>query len=305
MQPSRVLVVEQGKELKCDRFFLDSGAHSIHVLEVLHKNRHKNHKDRFAYYETDHFWKYVDDYCDFLLKHQRSIDFYANVDVIFSPELSWKVLKYMESRGLHPVPVLHHGTDVKWFVKHVENGYKYIGIGGVAIFGSYGSYRIWADRIFSYLCPAPTRLPVVRTHGFAVTSYELLLRYPWYSVDSASWAKAAGFGSVYVPHKRNGKFDFSVAPYAIGFSYRSEAAKSKGRHFSTLSKAEKQVVLDWLEEIEMPLGTMNQGDEVGEYGVFSQYHARATANLKFFERLMKWMPKYPWPFQAKVKNSFF
>ena len=36
----------------------------------------------------------------------------------------------------------------------------------------------------------------VLLHGLAMTGLSLMFQYPWYSVDSATWAKTAAFGSM-------------------------------------------------------------------------------------------------------------
>src|SRR5262245_14430222 len=63
-------------------FFLDSGAHSLHM-----KFRGSGSK----FHETDAFWEYVDGYAAFVKEHEEEIDYYVNVDVIFDPEMSWRV----------------------------------------------------------------------------------------------------------------------------------------------------------------------------------------------------------------------
>ena len=276
------------------KFFLDSGAHSLYTLHVITKE----HREGYAYYESKDFWKYVDRYARFLKKWKRDIDFYANVDVIFNPELSWKVLKYLENEhGLNPVPVIHYNTPMKWIDKHLEQGYKFLGIGGLGQEAHKNDYIHWADRLYTHLCPKSNDyLPLVKTHGFAMTAYSLMIRYPWWSVDSVSWAKSSGFGSIFIPHKRQGKFVYDIPPYVMPISFNSTAQTKQGRHFKTLTAPEKQIINEWLEHIEMPLGSVHADGTTKEYGVLSEYHARALANIRFFDRLCEWLPKWPWPF---------
>lgn len=285
------------------RLFIDSGAHSLYNIEAFPiKSPHR----RYDYYKTERFWKYVDNYANFIKEHTDSIDFYANVDVIHNPELSWKVQKYLEEEhGLNPIPVIHAGTSLKWVEKHLEEGYDYLGIGGVSLEGTDDDYIIWADQIFDLLCPHPSRLPIVKTHGFANTNYASLIRYPWTSVDSSSWAKASGYGNVFIPHKRGGKFTFDENPYIVTFSWRSPAAKRKRVHFVNFPKAEQRIIMDWLDEIGMPMGEVDEeGNRITE-GVINHYGTRALANMIFFERVRNWLPKWPWPFKVNVRKGFF
>lgn len=296
----------RGMKRKCRSFFLDSGAHSLYNLHVLGKAKHL----RYVWYAsesgrlTKDFRKYLDDYARFVLKYESGIDYYANVDAIYNPEISWQALKYLEDKGLKPVPVIHHKTSLKWVEKHLKAGYKYIGLGGLGQESTKGNYYKWADQVFNLLCDNRDRLPVARTHGFAMTSYDLLIRYPWWSVDSSSAFKAAGFSTVYVPHKRNGEFTFGTQPYIVGFSTRPNPKKADQKHHSYLTKGERLIVHEWLDTLGLTWGKLGPDGEMAEYGVVSSYNARAVANLKFFERLCSWLPKWPWPFKVRRSSGF-
>lgn len=283
-------------------FFLDSGAHSLYNRELLAKG----HRDGYKYFETDAFWEYVDNYAAFVKEHQAGIDHYATVDVIFNPEMSWKVLKYLEdTHKLKPVPVIHYGSDIKWVKKHMDAGYNLIGIGGLGQEITRDSYLVWADKVFDLICTNKKRLPCVRTHGFAMTSYRFLIRYPWWSVDSASWLKAAAYGRLYVPHKRGGKFVFDEEPYLIATSTGSPKVKDKGSHLFTISKMERKILEEWIEFVGIPMGVSDPdtNDEI-EWGVISNWSARGVANLRFFEMLLAWLPEWPWPFKHTPRRSF-
>ena len=283
--------------------FIDSGAHSLYEKEV-HRAGKGSRKRDYSYYDTAEFWAYVDDYAAFLHENGDVIDHYANVDVIFDPERTWAVQEYLEEEhGLSPVPVVHYGADLKWIEKYMGRGHSLIGIGGLGQEVRPDAYRVWADRVFDFLCPRPSREPVVRLHGFAMTSYRLLVRYPWWSVDSASWAKTAAFGGIFVPHRRSGEFTFSVPPYMIKVSRESPDSELAGRHYDTLSGAAKGVVRDWLEEIGIPLGEGDR-DEGGRSGVVNDHTVRFSANLLFFDKLCEWLPEWPWPFTGTVREGF-
>jgi hypothetical protein len=284
---SKTRVLLKGKERRCKRFFLDSGAHSLYTLHVIEEG----HKNGYKWYKSKEFIRYVDSYAKFLKENKDGIDFYANVDIIFNPKMTWQVQKYMEDKhGLSPVPLIHYGTPMEWVDKYVEAGYSLLGVGGLGQEVTMRAYINWGDRLFERLCQSPSRLPRVRTHGFAMTSFPLMARWPWWSVDSASWAKLAGYGSIYVPHRRNGKWDFGLQPYMIAFSHR-------------LQPSEKRIVFDWLDYVNVPFGSRKEGT-TERYGVISEYNARAVANARFFQKLAEWLPKYPWPFTLKPQTGF-
>lgn len=293
----------KGMERRCKSFFLDSGAHSIYNLFSLSRSK----KERFDWYVTPsgklskNYLEYMDDYAKFLKKYKQGMDFYATVDCIYNPEISWRALKYLEEEhGLNPVPVIHHRTPLKWVTKHIEAGYDLIGLGGLGQKSTKWGYYKWADAVFNLICDNPQRLPCIKTHGFAMTSFDILVRYPWWSSDSTSAFKLAGYGAIYVPHKRKGEFTFEVEPYIIAISHRSSFRKHKGKHLENLRPGEREIVKEWLASIDVPLGDIRD-NKVIEYGVSSEYNARAVANLRFFERLCDWLPKWPWPF--KINNT--
>jgi len=280
------------RKIKPPKFvFLDSGAFGLYT-----RNRDKKNSPQKHYSSTKKFKRYVDEYAEFVKKHIAGIDFYANVDVMFNPERSWFVLKYLEEyHGLNPVPVIHSSTKLKWVEKHLDAGYKFIGLGGGGFGRGKNNYLNWADQVFNMICPKSNDyLPTVRVHGFALTAYNLMIRYPWWSIDSTSWVQAAAWGSIYVPHKRGGEFVFTESPYNMAFSMNSPAVKKGAEHYLKCSAKEKAILLEWLDLIGVPIG-LN-----GEWGVCSEHNARKVANLRFFEMMMKSLPQWPVPFYPKM-----
>lgn len=295
-------------------FYLDSGAFSLHTkLKKEHKSGNKN----FSPCDSPEFWEYADRYAAFIKKYPHAIDFYANIDIISNPKQTWKVQRYLEKKhGLRPVPVVHYGESLDWLQRYMDNGYDLIGIGGLA-----GRHLVsrkdtlaWLDNLFHKVCPKSNgRNPIVRLHGFAVTAYDLLIRYPWWSVDSASWTKAGGFGSLYVPRVKRGVFTFyyvdkegmrqPIFPYNISASAKSPARKEKERSILTMSHPDSEVGADkvverWLEQIGVPLGSVDDDGEMIEWGVVSHHAARKIANLKFFEAMCNSLPEWPWAFKG-------
>lgn len=317
-QRAKVVISLGGMPRKCRSIFLDSGAHSLYNLHCFKDvvvgdkvvgRQQLPPKDRYLWYSRNGkdlskaYRSYLDSYTAFIKEHKAGLDYYVTVDTILNPELSWLALKYLEDKGINPIPVIHDKTPMKWVAKHLEAGYKFIGLGGLGQESTRHTYVRWADQVYDLICDNKDRLPLVKTHGFAVTSYPLLLRYPWWSVDSSSAFKSAGFGAVMVPHKRRGEFTFAETPYVIGFSHRS-TSEIAGKHYRNLAKAEKRIVCDWLDLIGLKVGKV-KGGEMVEYGVLSSYNARVVANLRFFERLCQWLPKWPWPFNRKPARGFF
>jgi len=283
--------------------FLDSGAFTLQTKAV--EWAKENGRSKWDFYDTPEHWQYLDDYADFVKKYQVAIDLYANVDAIPNPKITYRNQKYLEEKhGLSPVPVVHFGTDLKWLRRYVREGYELIGLGGlVGKTGDEGCRR-WIDQAFEMISDPESRLPQVKLHGFGVTAYPLLIRYPWWSVDSVTWAKVGGFGSILVPHKRRGEFTFGETPYVLSTSIESGKRKESGSHYLTLTPAQRNVVDEWLKLIGIPLGKVDENGEVLENGVLTRHTERRAANLHFFERLRKWLPEWPWPWKQDRRKGF-
>lgn len=126
----------------------------------------------------------LDDYCNYITESGASI--YAGLDVIGDPVATMRNVKYMEERGLFPIPTFHMGgnpDELRALFK-----YPYIALGGM-VFAS-GRER-YCDEIWSIILK---EAPGLRVHGFGMTNVELMERYPWYSVDSSTYKDGRRFG---------------------------------------------------------------------------------------------------------------
>lgn len=282
--------------------FLDSGAFSLQSKAMEYSRNHRCGK--WDYYDSDGFWKYMKDYAAFIKKYQVAIDLYTNMDVIGNPYLTWRNQKYLEKEHqLSPIPVVHYRTDLKWLNKYVRNGYEIIGIGGLVGKTMQISCQEWLDDCFRLVCPGPKYLPTVKLHGFGVSSYNLLIRYPWWSVDSSSWAKIGAFGGIIVPHYRGGRFVFSESPYVMKVSERSKNTGIFNSHYLSSTPAVKEIVRKWLDEIGVPLGTISSNEKAEEKGVLNDHSKRRSSCIHYFNRLQKELPKWPWPFKNTKRRT--
>lgn len=202
-------------------------------------------------------------YIKFIQENKDYIQVYANLDVIGNPKATWQNQMIMEDAGLHPLPIFHYGSEDKWLKRILDHGYDYIGIGIMQ--KSKNKLIPWLDHIFyDYLTDEQGR-PVVKVHGFAVTSFELMTRYPWYSVDSTTWIRTSRMGSIIVPRSRGGKWVYNVEPFKIAVSDRSPQQKKIGKHISNLNPMEKRLILQYIHEKGYTLGRT-------EYRMVDQNH---------------------------------
>jgi len=175
--------------------------------------------------------KYLDEYIEFIHKYKNQLMGYVNLDIIYNAEESWENQKYMESHGLVPIPVFHYGEDFKWLKRYVDN-YEYIGIGGVAGGVTLQQFvTSLGDRAFEYISQTN---PKIKVHGFAVTSFNLIRQYSWFSVDSTTWLKHAAYGNVMVPRYdlRKETFDYGSPPFIVSVSEISLVKPSRNPHYT-------------------------------------------------------------------------
>lgn len=189
------------KEIYTEDVFMDSGAWALCRLHVLKQGKKaerigkhgrlleepfvRGAQGDFSYYDLTKgtpFREYCDSYASFVKKFQDRIELFANIDAIGSPEVTWQIQKFFEDEhGLRLLPVIHHGTNLKWVDKYLENKYDIIGLGGYARKIARDELIRWTDEVFVHICPASNKyMPLVRVHGFALTAWEYIRRWPWY-----------------------------------------------------------------------------------------------------------------------------
>ena len=287
--------------------FIDSGAHGLyneHVFGKIHE------KSKYEWFTTEEFWQYVDTYAAFIKAHESALTLYANVDVIFNPKMSWEVQEYLEKEwDLKPLPVIHHGTSLKWLEKYLEKGYDYIGLGGRAQDATQIDYLSWADESFNVICSQQSRLPLAKVHGFAVTAHSLMVRYPWYSVDSTSWLAFGGYGMVIYPLQKAGKWDYSRPYEVMKLSVRASKSNKVSVLHSRTAEVNK-IFLAYIEEKGYTLGKSvweknNEGvfeERIVEPGLCNDDKLRCELCALYFMDLVQYLPQWPWAFRKPIKH---
>lgn len=309
------------KKIYQESIFIDSGAHSIYNIQVLKHGDRKGRHGRelakppvrwsqgdFSYYDLSRgseFRRYCNSYASFMKKMKGKEVFLANVDAISNPDLTWEIQRFFEEEhGVKPVPIVHYGTPMRYVDRYLEAGrYSLLGVGGLGQGVSRHEYFSWADEFFIHICPeSKDYLPLIKTHGFAMTSWELICRYPWWSVDSATWVKLSAYGWLYVPRwsKEREEFRFDLPPMNINFSWRSPRLSERQKHFKNVPKAAQETALLWLELLELKMGSVDKKGKMKEFGVMSHHRARSIANLHYLKALEESRPKYPHPLDNSI-----
>ena len=266
------------------------------------------------------------EYIKFIKEHKQYIDTYAVLDDILDPETTLKNQNIMEKEGLNPLPCFHFGEDIKYLEYYLEK-YDYIALGGMVPISTKDLVN-WLDNIFgNYICDK-NGIPKIEIHGFGLTSLFLMLRYPWYSVDSTSWVLTGRFGSVYVPKIRNGKYIYDENSWKICVSNKSLNQKEAGKHITTFSEIEREEIKKYFKIKGYELGKSEfkiekkdyklkenekwfskarkdgtrEVEKIIELGLCNDYKKRDELNIIYFLDLEKSMPKWPWAFKIKKRG---
>jgi len=230
------------------RVALDSGAFSMYNFKFApSKKGMESDKDRanYNYYKTDEFQDYLEAYIEYITEHVDELDMYVVMDIIYNAKASLEVQKYMESCDLLPMPVFHYGEPWKYLESYLEN-YEYVGVGGLGQSTSPQSYIAFGDEIFKRVLDSNGR-PRNKMHGFAMTSVQLMKRYPWYSCDSSTWSSLSRNGWARFPRMtKTGEYDWLRKPIAWRFTKRSSHTPV---HINKQSEAAKNQMEKYLNEM--------------------------------------------------------
>jgi len=304
--------------------FMDSGAWAICRLHVLKQGKKAERMGKhgrlleepfvrgaqgdFSYYDLTKgspFREYCDSYAAFVRQFQDRVELFANIDAIGSPELTWETQRFFEEEhGLRLVPVIHHGTHLKWVEKYIAHGYDIVGLGSYARKIARDELIRWTDEVFVHICPKSNDYkPIIRVHGFALTAWEYIRRWPWFCVDSTSWVKYSAYGWICLPRWTEATgFRYDRPPLVVNMSWRSPFKADRHKHLDNSMASVKDNVMRWLAQYDIPIGKVDKEGNELEKGVISSHECRSTANLHYFLNLQDSLPKWPWPLDERISH---
>lgn len=313
--------------------FLDSGAPTLYNL---YSRKHKTSimgammdlrkYDDFTFLHSPEYLQHKANYIEYIKHTKDDLDGYANLDIINNAEETWKNQIDMEGEGLDPVAVWHFGTPEEYLRRYIRRGHEYIAIGG--LIPNPPSVLIPnLDRLWKEYLTDDKGMPIVKVHGFAVTSPRIMTRYPWYSVDSTSWVKYGRFGIVCVPRRKDGGYDWNHdLAWHVFVSTRSPKVKDPtARHINHFKDREREAIMGYFEEMGFKLGRssvkeVSKGytcrDKEGEawidrekglvevteeVGLCNNYKHRDLLNLLYYVHMQHTLPEWPWPYRSDPK----
>lgn len=146
-------------------------------------------------------------YGKFLLENKKYITLYANLDDKNNQVNTEKNLKYLESIWLSPLPVWWMDTWDWWKFEELLSKYDYVAVGGIAWVGwSMQALENNLRKVFRIafsFWKNPDGSMKKKLHWFWTTMVGLMIKYPWYSVDSTTRVWWARFGIIHIFNWKN------------------------------------------------------------------------------------------------------
>lgn len=173
----------------------------------------------------------AEQYADFVKSTRDWWSVCSSLDVIGRGEeaaaASYKVFHDLRRMGADVIPVFHVREPDSYLEKYIAEGHEYLAIGGMV-----PESTPWLmdrlDGLWGTILTNPNGTPKVKVHGFGLTVFSLMFRYPWYSVDSTSWLMTGIYGACVLPTPQGIKRVF--------FSDGSpQARKADGWHYHSLT----------------------------------------------------------------------
>ena len=260
----------------------------------------------------------IDDYIAFYFRYQNEINYLVNLDVIpggfgrspsvqeveKSAQKGFDNYLYMLSKGVPKerlIHVFHQGERFEWVQKMLKFGIPYIGLSPANDRVTSSKIK-WLDECMRYVTDK-RGYPLVKFHGFAVTSVPIMVRYPWYSVDSVRWIKAAAYGTVLLPIKKNGRYEYTESN-VITISSISPKNKVQGQSFYSFTKMEQKEIVSFIESKGFIIGESTFDDDgneiIVEEGLCNNLSQRVYFNALFLIEVQKRQPEWPWPFRQHI-----
>jgi hypothetical protein len=126
----------------------------------------------------------------------------SSLDVIGEGEAaaqaSWEMYQRLLDLGADVIPVFHVREPDKWLEHYIRLGVPYLAIGGM-VPEAKGWLKDRLDGLWGRILTDEKGRARTQVHGFGLTTFDLMFRYPWYSVDSTSWLMTGVYGACVLP----------------------------------------------------------------------------------------------------------
>jgi hypothetical protein len=123
----------------------------------------------------------------------------------------------MKRARLNPIPVFHQNERFFWLRRYLDEGAQYIAL---APFHATRPEGIaWLRDAFALVANYPN----VKVHGLGVMSHFAVCKFPFYSVDAATWLRGGSRGQIPVPFFRDGHLDYERRPKTLNVNDLAQA----------------------------------------------------------------------------------
>jgi hypothetical protein len=203
-------------------------------------------------------------YCEYIKRNKDIIEKVDGIlcasvlDGIGDPLKTYENQCMMESLGAKPLPCFHYGEDERYLEYYIAN-YDYITLGGMVPIST-PQLILWLDRIWEKYLTDGAGHPKIRVHGFGLTTIVLMERYPWFSVDSSSWAQISAFGNIMLP---------GYGPLSV--SVNSPSAKDYNRHINTLPEIQRLAIIKQVTDYGFDIERLKSADGYGSRWCFNTW----------------------------------
>jgi hypothetical protein len=231
-----------------------------------------------------------DEYIDFVKQNINFFDYCVNLDVIGNGERYYENYLYMTSAGLDPIPVWHVETDLRFLEAYLSEA-EYIGI-GVRGKNQTSENIAELDSIWENYLTEGKGFPKAKFHLLGVSSAQTISKYPWYSADGTSWAKAAWKGSIVVPRTLAGIIRYDQTPLTVPVTQR---LLDKSGHLANRDPKEREYIYS---QINSKIVQFNLDPDL------SNATTRDTINLSFYLDMAESQPEYPWAYRRNLTSIY-
>lgn len=136
--------------------------------------------------------QFVRQYVDYCLANQSKWNFCVTVDFVENAAEILKRHKQLEKMGIRPMPVFHGDSSIDYLDCYADMGYDWVAIGALPRFKKKPkTLRRYLETCFNRADKLGMKL-----HGLALTASWQMLDFPFFSVDSSSWSRVAGYGGL-------------------------------------------------------------------------------------------------------------
>jgi hypothetical protein len=199
-----------------------------------------------------------------------------------------QLTKMLKPAGIKPIHTYHIGEPIE-FLNRLTDESEHLSLGGTSTLPTKQKIE-WLDSVWPYLTD-DKGWPIRKVHGFACTAVKIMQRYPWYSVDSASWLHSSEHGDCYIKLPGGGHA-------TVNFQF-DDWNETPSRHFSQWGEADRKVIAAYLAQCGFtPEEMCEVYCECCGYNL--SYLNRDVVNVDFFWNIEEEKTRNPRPWRRPV-----